>query len=495
MAVAQSDESEIQILISKAPVTEAAAAADGEEILVVVHWIRALAYAGKVQEAYAAVQKLKEKMPDEDFVTIIPEGLSMAGKTEEVLAAVLKIKSNAPDTIMMTAMALARVGKTKEAVAEANKIKDVEDRGDVLALISKELAKAGKAEEATAVANQIKGEGGHSLNEALGKIAEALAKAGKSAEALATVRKIKEKMAREISLETVIEELAKAGKVNEALEALQEIGDEASRSQTLIAVVEAFTDSGRIDEANAIAHKIKDNFGLALSLGKVTEGLNKAGKKDEAQKTLNEALIAARSINTDLAHDKAIAYISICLAHAEMTSEAMIVIRECKDDNEQAWAYEEITEALAKQGNQDEAMKLARSINESYGQRYAAITKIIHRLNEAGKPGQNDIVKSAASFSSLEQAAVAQGLALAGKTEEAMAIARGIKDEGDRSVAFAGISQSLALSHLYRQARQAADLCPSPLTRLKAYFSILTNYAIEKNPDLKSRLEADDMNM
>ena len=47
MAVAQSDESEIQILISKAPVAEAAAAAEGEEMLVVFHWIRALAYSGK----------------------------------------------------------------------------------------------------------------------------------------------------------------------------------------------------------------------------------------------------------------------------------------------------------------------------------------------------------------------------------------------------------------------------------------------------------------
>ena len=87
------------------------------------------------------------------------------------------------------------------------------------------------------------------------------------------------------------------------------------------------------------------------------------------------------------------------LAQAGMTGEAMTVIRECKDDNEQAWAYIEITEALAKQGKQDEAMKLARSINENYGQRYTAITKIIHRLNEAGKPGQKDIVKSASSFS------------------------------------------------------------------------------------------------
>lgn len=253
-------------------------------------------------------------MPDENFATVIPEGLGMAGKTEEVLAAVRRAKTSDLETIMMNSMALVQIGRAKEAVAEANKIKDVDERDDILALISKKLAKAGRTEEATAVANQIKGEGGYSLNEALGKIAEALAKAGKSAEALTTVRKIKEKMTREIWLAIVIEELAKAGKVNEALEAVQEIGDEASRSQTLIAVVDAFTDAGRIDEATAIAHKIKDNYGLALS-------------------------------------------------------------------------------------------------------------------------------------------------------------------------------------HSYKQARQAADLCHSPLARLKAYFVILTSYAIEKNPDLKTRLEAEDINM
>ncbi len=43
-----------------------------------------------------------------------------------------------------------------------------------------------------------------------------------------------------------------------------------------------------------------------------------------------------------------------------------------------------------------------------------------------------------------------------------MAIALGIRDEGDRSIAFADISMSLASSHSYRQARLAAELCPSP---------------------------------
>ena len=147
-------------------------------------------------------------------------------------------------------------------------------------------------------------------------------------------------MDRNITLETVLEELLKAGKVNEALAASQEIANEKSRSQSLLKVIEALVDAGRTDEASAIARKIKDNYLLAISLGKLAAGLSKAGKKNESQKTLNEALSTARGIKEDRARDKAFAHISMDLAQAEMTGEAMTVIRKCKNDNEQAWAYD-----------------------------------------------------------------------------------------------------------------------------------------------------------
>ena len=47
-----------------------------------------------------------------------------------------------------------------------------------------------------------------------------------------------------------------------------------------------------------------------------------------------------------------------------MISEAKNVVQECKDSNERAWAYEAIIEALVKEGRYDEAMSLARSIDE-----------------------------------------------------------------------------------------------------------------------------------
>ena len=490
LATAQSDESEIQILISKAPVTEAAAAAEGEELAIIFNWIIALACSGRTQDAYAAARKVKDKMGETDSMAAIAIGLGVAGKTDEALAVARKIEDINPSDMMIVEIFL-RADRISEAVAEARKIKRISEQGRVLAEISKKLSKAGKTDAALSVANEIKGEAIDSFNTALGEIVVALARDGKSDEALATARKLKNEMDRNYTLETVVEELLKAEKVNEALTVSQEIKNEESRSHSLLNVVEALVDAGRVDEASAIASKIKGNYSLALSLGKVAAGLNKAGKKNESQKTLNEALSTARGIPEHMGRDKAFAYISVSLAQAEMTGEAMTVVRECKDGNEQAWAYVDIAEALAKQGKQDEAMKLARSIDENYGQRYEAITKIIHRLNEADKPGQKDIVKSASGFSSQEQLAVAEGLALAGKTEEAMAIARSIKGEDERSFALFKISQSLALSHSYKQARQAADLCPSPLFRLRAYPLILMSYATEKNPELKLRLEAE----
>ena len=191
MAVAQSDESEIQLLVSKAPVAEAAAAAEGEELLVVFQWIRALAYSGRTQDAYAAAQKIKDKMSETESIGAIADGLSLAGKTDEALFVAHKMENSNNSSTLMSVMILVRADRISEAVAEARKIKDIDEQGQVLAVVSQKLSKAGKTDAALSVANEIKGETIDSFNEALGKVAGALARDGKSAEALATARKIK----------------------------------------------------------------------------------------------------------------------------------------------------------------------------------------------------------------------------------------------------------------------------------------------------------------
>ena len=82
-----------------------------------------------------------------------------------------------------------------------------------------------------------------------------------------------------------------------------------------------------------------------------------------------------------------------------------------------------------------------------------------------------------------------KGLLKAGKIDDAFALAQNIKNEDDRSEAFAEASVFLLRSASYQQSRLTADRCPSPVARMFLYLKILNEISFNRNPQLRAQLK------
>ena len=485
----RSDADEIQLMVSNAPVVQAAAEAKEEEGLVVWEWLRTLSYAGRVDDAFAATSKIKGEMSEGEGLAAIADGLGIAGRIDEAMAMIRKIKlPGQPSALYLGVIILASAGRTDEALTEARETANADERSQALQSVSIGLARGGKVNDAIAVSKLIADP--HSLSEALSSIAVQAAKFGKLDEAMELTSRLKNDP---VAIQAIAEALAGAGRADLALKAAQQIADENSRERSFFDVVQALVRIGKTDEAIPVLRKINGDYLSSISLSAVVQGLIKQGEIDEANKPLKECLDRANRIKDVHSRSKALSIISIDLAEAGWTARALEVARPLTDDNDQAWAFEAIAIALVKQSKFDEALALARSIGKFFGNRSHALAAVAEGLARAGKTDQALAIAGARTpDSAADQAALVEGLAKAGKVDEAMKAAREIVDKDYRSIAYSGIAALLAQAHSYRQARLASDLCPSPLRRLSACVLILREYAIQQNPQLRTRLDAEE---
>src|SRR5258706_11997805 len=92
-----SDADEIKLLISRAPLARAVQESKGEELLVVLRWLSALVYSGRVEDAYASEPRVRKRLSHSDLLAAIAVGLSLAGKPDEALLVAHKIKRDPPN--------------------------------------------------------------------------------------------------------------------------------------------------------------------------------------------------------------------------------------------------------------------------------------------------------------------------------------------------------------------------------------------------------------
>lgn len=182
--VAPALDNEIGLLIAGAPVEAAAVAAKGEQLLVVAHWIRALALSGRLAEARAAGNRSKAQL-GADWQSAIVFGLSRAGRIDEAL---VYAKGLSAQSRHITVRALIDAKRLDDALVAARGIPDDFQRGQELAAVATAMAKAGKIAEAARVAGEIKGEMTASfLQAARNAVVAAHVRAGRKADALAMV--------------------------------------------------------------------------------------------------------------------------------------------------------------------------------------------------------------------------------------------------------------------------------------------------------------------
>ena len=263
-ALAQNEEDEIRLLIARAPVAQATAEAEEMELLIVWHWVMALAYTGHTKEAFAAAAKFRQalkirELTDEDEEDegheAIALGLAIAGKVDDALSLLRRAKGRSSQSYIIEI--LATDGRFSEALNETRKAENVSDKDYNLKLIAQELAASGEIKQALEIASEIKN--------------------------------------KNILLELVSDTASICAREN-ALAMVDLIENEADRSWPLLDIAESFIEADRLDEALETARKIKHECLLPNTLAKIAAGFAGKGNNDAASKLLNEAVEAVGRI-------------------------------------------------------------------------------------------------------------------------------------------------------------------------------------------------------
>ena len=482
-ALAQTDDDEIRMLIAHAPVARAIIKAEGLDALLVGNWLMALAYTGHTKEAFAAAAKIRKWMDEGEANSAIALGLAIRGKVDEALSLLRRTKD--PSVQSAIVLILAKDGRFSEAQSEARKLD--EDELYILQWVAREMAVRGEVVQAVSMVGEIKDE--NSLEDALRGVTEELLKAGKISEAKSFSEKMRTGATGYSPLQPAITEvvvdIARAGAQENALAIVDLIENEAERSLALSGIAKSFAKSGRFDEALETARKIKDEFHFPITLAEVAGEFTRKGKKDTARSLLNEAVGEAKRITDKKSREMAFDYMIPELAQSGMIDEALALAETFEDRH----PIDAIAKAIAETGKTSSALKLLRSYGKKMPFPRNSVVAIVEKLAQAGKMNEVFEIRNDIPLSNAVDVAIVEGLLNAGKVEDALTVAQNIKDKFARSEAFADAAKYLLQSGSYKQARLAADSCPSPELRMGYYLKIFNELSFQRNPQLRERVK------
>jgi len=405
-ALAQNEEDEIRLLIARAPVAQAMAVAEEMEVLIVWHWLMALAYTGHTKEAFEAAAKFREAIKirelmgedeEDEAIYAIALGLAIADKVDDALSLLRRAKGRSSQRIIIEI--LATDGRFSEALNETHKAENASDKDYNLKLIARELAASGEIKQALEIASEIKNknillelvsdtasicaqENALAMvdlieNEAdrswpLLEIAESFIEADRLDEALETARKIKHECLLPNTLAKIAAEFAGKGNndaasklLNEAVEAVSRIPDEKKRERVLFSLNPEPAGSGLIDEPPALADSLENKAafgrgdGIEADFRTCVEGLLKAGKIDDA-------LTVAQNIEDEVDRSEAFVEVAEFLFHSGSYRRARLTADRCPSPVLRLVLYFDIFNVLSFRVNPQLRKKIKNShlINE-----------------------------------------------------------------------------------------------------------------------------------
>lgn len=482
--------SEIEILLANAPVLDATAVAQGEEIFTVARWLTALGMAERVEEARRIADRLGGKLPKDEAMSFVAIGLGRAGKIDEARSVLQSVPARSMESKSGTLVRiLVEAQRFEEAWSEARKIENDSRRSQELEVLISSMAEGGKAAEAERIVAEASGTLAASMSYSVYEaVAKAYVRGGRPSNALAMVEKIEAPGLRASAIKGVALELVKAGRLEVALDAAAELSS-AERNAVWFAAAQAHAAAGRVDATTTLAPKLESNYQRVLVFSKLARALYAAGQQERAAEMVAEARAQAGRIYSVPMRAAALASLSTDLAEAGRLPEAEEVAKECGDHNDRARALSAIGQALAKAGRFEDALERALMIRQNRNpvERSAAIARVVAAAAVAGKVPSGVAIMTAATGNPRDQLAVVEGFAGAGRAETASAAAGEIKDADSIAWAWWHVAQAFARARKFEQARQAAERCAYPMLRLGAYTAILTAFAAERNPAIKAR--------
>lgn len=357
------------------------------------------------------------------------------------------------------------VGRLEEAHEAGKKVVTAGGKFRQAVVFIKALAKSGRRDEAIEEAQKI--ENSTDRFWALVSAIEAMAKAGKNEvkpladKALEAAGKIENGVSRSTTLVDGAEALAKAHRTGEALEVAQRIEDLGYRQRALIKIVEELIKADRTDEALEVARKIDVAGYRFQALRNVIEALFRRGKLDQAKQIENEAREAA--MKEGISYTITFGGVAAS-AKSGRSGEQIEETRGTGNGRSRTEPVISVIKALAQAGKTNEALDTARKIDNAE-LRSRALTSVVEALAK----GTVDQAKNV--------------------TDEALRAAKQVARDEGKSEALAIVAKALAKLHLYREARETADLCSSLSNTLDAYTTILREYHIRQNPSLAKLFE------
>jgi tetratricopeptide (TPR) repeat protein len=273
-----------------------------------------------------------------------------------------------------------------------------------VAKVARALAQAGRVAEAIGVADAAPDP---ARGWALAEVAGALAGAGRVAEARAIARRTRRAGAEVLALTDVAAALVKAGRVAEAV---------ATLDQTMAAV------------------RTLEGPLRAWMLARVARIHVMAGQADHARVAVDEALTIARAFQDVGAKAEVAARAGEALVAAGQAAEAVKVAAELPEPW-RAWALAEVADALVAAGHVAEAVEVARRLTaqgpgagDRGGQPVTGAAEILDRVPRFLPPDEREPGERRGSLEGGEAraralAAIAAALAVAGRSEEAAAMA------------------------------------------------------------------------
>jgi hypothetical protein len=177
----------------------------------------------------------------------------------------------------------------------------------------------------------------------------------------------------------------------------------------------------------------------------------------------------------------AIIHVAYGLETYDAQENALAMVDLIEDEASRSWALSIIANSFIETGRLDKALETARKITDE-----ALLSTALANVAEAND--NKGASEQGGAFEAVDRTAVKK-LLKAGKIDEALTVAQSIKDEYDRSEAFALAAGFLLHSGSYSRARLAADLCPLPDLRMSIYLLIFNELSFQRNSQLRAQVE------
>ncbi|MDW8806255.1 hypothetical protein P1P68_16055 [Streptomyces scabiei] len=264
------------------------------------------------------------------------------------------------------------------------------------------------------------------------------------------------------------------------------ISEPYKRASVLCEVSAALAQAGRSKqaievavEASGITHTITDSEKRAQGLVGVVRAQTALGQREEAAQTAKDAFEIVRSITAPEEQAQMLIEVSRVLTRVGQCEQAAEAARQAfnragetlhnprSDDDlyEGAWVQGEAVGALARSGDQEEALSITRTITAAEV-RARVLERLSRALTLAGWRQQavqaaEEALEVACTIADSGermwvQGEVAGALARAGEYEEALRVARSITEHGERSWPLGEVADALAQAGQYEWAAEVA---------------------------------------